>query len=202
MATAEQLATSISLEEHGVFALLWDAKEDLVRALLVLNAALSNVPKRALLLAPGLQSTAALRELIETRVAIPEPEDESVECASALPPNELWLMFLQQASYEAVGPLLNGWRRAFRQGPGTLLIARYVDFEPFQRAAPDLASFIGPRIYNASNLLSLFSDSTRKHLSVLLPADWIRILMALPGTMPSEESIRDWIAGSSIAAND
>ena len=196
MATAEQMATSIRLEKQGVFALLWDAKEDLVRALLILNAALIDIPKRALLLAPGNQSVSALRSLIETRVIISEPKEEAAELTTQLAATELWLIFLQQASHQVVGPLLNGWRSSIRQAYGTVIIARHVDFERFQRAAPDLASFIGPRIYNASNLLSIFSDETRKHLNVTLPAEWIKILVELPGAMPTDETIREWIAGS------
>src|SRR5260221_8707415 len=110
MATAEQMAESICIEKQGVFALLWDAKEDLVRALLILNAALSEVPKKALLLAPGSQSVVALRTLIETRVIISDICEETNAKATPIPASELWLLFLQQASYEAVGPLLNGWR--------------------------------------------------------------------------------------------
>jgi len=196
MATAELMAKSIQLEKQGVFVLLWDAKEDLVRALLILNAALVDIPKRAILLAPGTQSVSALRSLIETRVIISEPEEQVAEHVVQAPATELWLVFLQQASHQAVGPLLNGWRSSLRQAYGTILIARHVDFEHFQRAAPDLASFIGPRIYNASNLLSLFSDETKKHLHVTLPTEWIKILVELPGAMPSDETLREWIAGS------
>jgi hypothetical protein len=60
-----------------------------------------------------------------------------------------------------------------------------------------LASFIGPRIYNASNLLSLFSDETKKQLNPTLPTEWTKILVELPGEMPPEESIREWISGNS-----
>src|ERR1700687_3797950 len=107
MATAEQMAKSICIERQGIFALLWDAKEDLVHALLILNAALGEMPKRALLLAPGSQSAIALRSLIETRVIISETSEEADANAAPVPISELWCMFLQQASYEAVGPLLN-----------------------------------------------------------------------------------------------
>src|SRR5258708_6413700 len=131
MATAEQMAKSISIEKQGVFALIWDAKEDLVRALLILNAGLSEMPKRALLLAPGSQSVLAIRSLIETRVIISETGEEPDTEAAPLPRSELWFMFLQQASYEAVGPLLNGWRSSLRQSLGTILIIRHADFEPF-----------------------------------------------------------------------
>src|ERR1022692_4057024 len=201
MATAEQMAKSICIEKQGVFALLWDAKEDLVRALWILNAALGEMPKRALLLAPGSQTVAALRDLIETRVIISETNDEAGANPAPVPASELWLMFLQQASYKAVGPLLNGWRSSLRLSHGTILVIRYADFGPFQNSAPDLASFIGPRIFNASNLLSLFSNNTRKKLKAKLPEEWTRILAELPGTMPADESIRDWIAASSPDAN-
>ncbi len=201
MATAEQMAKSIRLENQGVFALLWDAKEDLVRALLILNATLGEMPKRALLLAPGSESVVALRSLIETRVIISETGEEADANPAPVPICELWLLFLQQASYAAVGPLLNGWRSSLRQSHGTILIIRHADFEPFQRSAPDLASFIGPRIVNASNLLSLFSNNTRKKLKAKLPEVWTRILAELPGTMPPDETIREWIAASSPDAN-
>ena len=201
MATAEQMGKSICVEQQGVFALLWDAKEDLVRSLLILNAALGEMPKRAVLLAPGSQSFVALRNLIETRVIISEICEEADEKAAPVPVSQLWLMFLQQASYEAVGPLLNGWRSSLRQSHGTILIIRHADFEPFQHWAPDLASFIGPRIFNASNLLSLFSNNTRKKLKAKLPEEWIRILDELPGTMPPDETIRAWITASSPDAN-
>jgi hypothetical protein len=201
MPTAEQMAKSISLEKQGVFALLWDAKEDLVRALLILNAALHDIPKRALLLAPGSQSVSALRTLIETRVIIADPDEVAVGAPAAAPARELWLVFVQQASSQAVGPLLNGWRSSLRQAYGTIIIARHIDFERFQRAAPDLSSFIGPRIYNASNLLSLFSDDIKKHLSLTLPTEWVKILVELPGAMPPDDTIREWIVGSSSESN-
>jgi hypothetical protein len=198
MATAEQMAKSICIEEQGVFALLWDAKEDLVRALLILNAALGNVPTRALLLAPGSQGVGSLRNLIETRVIISETGDETDTKVAPVPVRELWLMFLQQASYTEVGPRLNGWRSSLRQSYGTILIIRHADFEPFQRSAPDLASFIGPRIFNASNLLSLFSNNTRKKLKTKMPEEWTRILDELPGIMPPDETISEWIKASSL----
>jgi hypothetical protein len=200
MATAEQMAKSICIEKQGVFALLWDAKEDLVRALLILNAALGDIPKRPLLLAPGGKTAANLRTLVETRVIISETSDESEANAAPGPITELWLMFLQQASHGVVGPLLNGWRSALRQSHGTILVIRHADFEPFQRSAPDLASFIGPRIFNASNLLSLFSNNTRKKMKAKLPEEWTRILAELPGLMPPDESIREWITASSPEA--
>lgn len=201
MATAEQMAKSICIDKQGVFALLWDATEDLVRALLILNAALGEMSKRALLLAPGSQSVVALRSLIATRVSISETNEDGAAKAAPVPASELWLMFLQQASYEAVGPLLNGWRSSLRQSYGTILIIRHADFDPFQRWAPDLASFIGPRIFNASNLLSLFSNNTGKKVKAKLPEEWTRILAELPGTMPSEETIREWITASAPDSN-
>jgi hypothetical protein len=202
MATAEQMAKSIDIEKQGVFALLWDAKEDLVRALVVLNAVLREMPKKALLLAPGSQSVVVLRTLIETRVIISETSENADAKPSQVPDSELWLMFLQQASYEVVGPLLNGWRSSLRQSYGTILIIRHADFEPFQRWAPDLASFIGPRIFSASNLLSLFSKNTRKKVKAKLPEEWSRILAELPGTMPPEDTVREWIKASAPDAKE
>jgi hypothetical protein len=192
------MADSIRIEGHGIFVLLWDAKEDLLRALLVLNATLHDVPKRSLLLTPGNGTVHALRELIETRVIIRAQstgdDDQSEQYPTA---SDLWLLYLQQASSATVGPWLNGWRGPLRQSPGAILVIRHADFEPFQRSAPDLASFVGPRIYNASTMLSVVSKPTFDRLDPSLPKADLDILSKLPGTAPEANELRRWIAACS-----
>lgn len=193
MATAERMANSMRIEGQGVFLLLWDAKEDLVRALLAMKAVLYDVPMKSLLLTPGSVALHALRRLIETREVIPVQSSDD-EQEQPKPATELWLLYLQQASSESLGPWLNGWRGVLRQSPGTILVVRHGDFEPFQRSAPDLASFVGPRIYNASTMLSVFSQPTLDRLDPGLPKSDVEILSELPGTMPEEDQLRRWIA--------
>jgi hypothetical protein len=200
MATAERMAESIRVEGQGIVVLLWDAKEDLVRALVVINAVLNDLPRRSLLLTPGDVAVRSLRQLIETRVVI-SPEDPDGEQAAEQPARELWFLYLQQASSEMVGPWLNGWRGPLRQSPGTILLIRHADFEPFQRSAPDLASFVGPRIYNASTMLSVVSRATFERLDPRALARDAGILSQLPGTMPEDSELDQWIAACS-PAND
>src|SRR4051812_20953910 len=118
MSTAERLCSSVQIEGHGIFALLWDAKEDLVRALLVANSVWRDAPRTSLLLDPNESSIGLLRKLIESRVKIAPSERD----ASNLQGGVLWFLFLQQASSNIVGPLLNGWRGAIRGEPGTILV--------------------------------------------------------------------------------
>jgi hypothetical protein len=165
------MAQSLRLEPQGVFVLLWDAKEDLVRALLVLRAAFEDVPTRCLLLTPGTRSEAILREMIESRLGEFEGR----------PPGHLWFLFLQQASSKVVGPLLNGWRTPLRQAPGTILVIRRADYNAFQKDAPDLASFIGPRVYDASTMISVVSREVYKHLQPIVPSEFAVLLADLPG---------------------
>jgi len=189
------MADSIRLEGQGIFTLLWDAKEDLTRALLILFAALDDVPMETLLLAPTPDSLLALRKMIDSRVTIAAGDTESQAAVPA--PGALWLLFLEQAASEIVGPRLNGWRTPLSQPPGTVLVIRHADFERFQRCAPDLASFIGPRIYNSSNMVSLVSAKTYQELRPTLPETSARIVAALPGKAPTEQELRGWIAACS-----
>ena len=192
MSTAEQLAFSISVEGRGVHVLLWDDQNDLVRALLVLFAGIGDSPTHALLVSDDERDLRALRQLVETRVPVAEEKSDSGGDADALA-GRFWALFLQQASTAAVGPWLNGWRRPISDPPGTMLVIRHADFDPFQRNAPDIASFVGPRIYDASTMLSVFSKETHERLDSRLPIEIERILKRLPGTPPSERDIANWI---------
>src|SRR5256885_754439 len=108
MATAERMAESMRIEQQGVFVLLWDAKEDLVRALVVLTAALPEIPPKSLLLTASSAHVAQLRRLVESRTHIDETPQSDGPTACERASDALWILFLQQASYNSVGPLLNG----------------------------------------------------------------------------------------------
>src|SRR5262249_25441092 len=101
--------------------------------------------------------------------------------------------FLQQARTELIGPWLNGWRRPLSESPGSLLVIRSADFPAFQRDAPDLTSFVGPRVYDASTMLSLFTPRTAQHLETIMPRELVDILKHLPGKTPSRNELRQWL---------
>ena len=192
MSTAEQLAFSICTERRGIHVLLWDDQNDLVRALLALFAGLDDLQMQALLVSDDERDLLALRELVETYMPISAEEPES-ERESQSRQSQFWLLFLQQASSNAVGPWLNGWRRPLSEPPGSMLVIRHADFAAFQRDAPDIASFVGPRIYDASTMLSVFSKTTHEGLKAHLPDKIEAVLSRLPGTLPAERDIADWI---------
>ena len=195
MSTAEQLAFSIDVERRGIHALLWSDQNDLVRALLVLFAGLSDLETRALLVSDDEKDLRALRHLVESRSRIAEDESDSGEDSESLE-NQFRILFLQQASSTAVGPWLNGWRRPISEPPGAMLVIRHADFDPFQRNAPDIASFVGARIYDASTMLSVFSKKTYERLNTRLPDEIEAVLGRLPGVSPSEGNLDNWIKAS------
>jgi len=195
MSTAEQLAFSICTERRGIHVVLWDDQNDLVRALLALFAGLDDLRTSALLLSDQEKDLLALRELVETRIEISE-DASGLEEDRRLRRDQLWILCLQQASSIAVGPWLNGWRRPISDPPGAMLVIRRADFGSFQRNAPDIASFIGPRIYDASTMLSVFSKTTHELLRTRLPDEIEAVLRRLPGTSPSEADVADWIKAS------
>ena len=195
MSTADQLAFSIRVERGGIHVLLWDDQNDLVRALLALSAGLTDSRIHALLVSDGGDDLRALRQLVETRVRITGEESDSTP-ESASWEDRLWILFLQQASTSRVGPWLNGWRRPISDPPGSMLVIRHADLDPFQRSAPDIASFVGPRIYDASTMLSVFSKETYERLRNRLPDEIEPILARLPGTAPSERDVANWITAN------
>jgi len=195
MSTAEQLAFSISVERGSVHILLWDDKHDLVRALLVLFAGLEDLRTHGLLVSDDEKDLRALRQLVETRIPPTEDDLQSDQDSESFQ-NQLWLLFVQQASCNAVGPWLNGWRRPVSEPPGAMLVIRHADFAPFQRNAPDVASFVGPRVYDASTMLSVFSGTTYARLRHHLPDEIELTLNRLPGASPAEQEVADWIRAS------
>ncbi len=179
MATAEHLALSLQLETRGVHVLLWDDKDDLVRALLVLCAVLRETPLYPILVPTTGAGLLALGSTLG---------DDSSGA------QRLSVLFVPQAASSIVGPWLNGMRRPLADPPGTLLVVRSADFESLQRAAPDLASFVGPRIYDASILLSMVSTETYGHIHQQLPDEMSAVLAELPGLPPPQDEIDSWLA--------
>jgi hypothetical protein len=192
MSTAERLAFSINEERRGVHVLLWDEQDDLVRALLILLAALKDVVVHPLLVSPEQDRILALKKVVDTRCLL-EEERETEPPSPDSPANRFWVLFLQQASSRIAGPWLNGWRRPLSEPPGTLLVIRHADFGSFQQDAPDLASFAGPRLHNASTMLSIVSEESSARLSAGLPAEIEGVLRELPGTLPTKKEIARWI---------
>ena len=192
MSTADQLAFSISTERRGIHVLLWDDQDDLARALIGLFAGLADLQTHSLLVSDDEEDLLALRRLVESRVQ--DVDDESgLGRDSESRRSQFWILFLQQASSNTAGPWLNGWRRPISEPPGAMLVIRHADFDPFQRNAPDIASFVGSRIFDASTMLSVFSKTTYKRLETRLPDDIEAILRRLPGTSPDEHEVANWI---------
>src|SRR5260370_40252040 len=103
MGTAEELAFSLREEGHGVHALLWDATDDLVHALLVLRASVAEMPVYPLLMA-GEQSFAELQKYINSRCPI-QGDTEAQTASGATAARSLAFIFLPQASSRHTG----GW---------------------------------------------------------------------------------------------
>jgi hypothetical protein len=69
---------------------------------------------------------------------------------------------------------------------------RNADFDEFQRSAPDLASFIGPKIYDASRMMFVCRQETLDKINQSLPEPFQEILRQLPGAMPTHDELRNW----------
>jgi len=199
MALVEQLAFSLREEGRGVNALLWDDIGDLYRVLLITLAALGETEIKPLLISNEESRIKELNDMIQGRLddQINHEGEHIQNNISLLPPHPIWALFLQQAVSRQVGPRLNGWRRPLSEPRGTLLVVRNAEFDNFQRSAPDLASFIGPRIYDASRLLVICSKGTLQKLKKTLPNPFDEILRHLPGTLPADNELADWTPLSS-----
>jgi len=188
----EQLAQSIQIDGKGIHVLLWDDQDDLVRSLMVLLAVLNDWSIRFFLLSSAEQAAKDLRQLFDLQ--IPTEDGLLSEMDSLRPPRKnLLVLFLQQATSSTIGPYLNGWRSALAEAPGTLLVIRKADFIDFQRNAPDLTSFFGPKIYDSSLMLSIWNENTAKKISPILPDKVRGILKELPGHPPLQPEIEEWI---------
>jgi hypothetical protein len=205
MSTAEMMGFSVEVEARSVHVLLWDDPDDLVRALVILVGALSKFSVRPILVG-ATDDYSNLRQLIESRTTPAEANAYSVHASdvqieeNAFSPNEykaeanqLWMLIIQQASMKAAGPWLNGWRRPLSEPPGSILVIRHSELSDFNRFAPDLASFVGPRIFDAGTMLPMISARTHQVLNAELPLPFQEILRELPGSMPTAKSIQEWI---------
>lgn len=193
MSTTEYFAESILIEGNGIHALTWQDKGDLVRALIVFLSVLGDLPLNSILLTSLDESERELKSLFDIR-PIEDAEYASVIDQPLLKRETFLLLFLDQAVSTNIGPLLNGWRSALAEPPGTLLAIRSADFIDFQRNAPDLASFIGPRIFDTSTMLHVWSVKTAQKIKARIPAKISTILSILPGDDPSGEEIEMWIS--------
>ena len=194
MSMVERLAFSLREEGRGVHALLWDDIVDLYRVLLIIQAVLGDLPLQPFLVSSEKPRLDELKDLIQTelgnQISRGRMDGDAVDPDPS--PHPLWILFLQQAASTQVGPRLNGWRRPLSDPRGTLLVIRNADFIDFQRNAPDLASFIGPRIYDAARMLMICSEQTLRAMKKSLPAFFDSILKHLPGTQPTTEELAEW----------
>jgi hypothetical protein len=199
MAIVEALAFSLREEGRGVHALLWDSLVDLYRVLLIARAVLGETEMEPRLISNDAAHIKELNDMIQGRLdnQILEEAAQSQEGEISIQPHPIWVLFVQQAVSKQVGPRLNGWRRPLSEPSGTLLVVRNADFDDFQRSAPDLASFIGPRIYDSSRLALVCSRDTVGKLKKTLPEPFDRILRQLPGSVPMTKELADWAPLSS-----
>lgn len=193
MSSSRLLAESIDLENRGIHVLLWSDLEDLYRALVVFTAMQGDAEVHPLLLVPDRSCLSEFRRLVEARDSIDSADDEEETESDSQSP--FLVLFLQQASSQVVGPWLNGWRRPLSDMPGSLLVVRHADWLPLQRSAPDLASFVGPRVHDASNMISMPPEKGSKQIQALLPTPFMEVLRQLPGRLPQLAEITNWIEG-------
>lgn len=179
MESAERLAL-LGIQTRGIQVLLWEHKTDLIRALLVLQAALPDFPDAPILL------PTAHYALQRFSIRLFERPEEP-------PSAQRRILLIPQASTEAAGAWLNGWRRRLADPPGTLFIVRRVDFTALCRRAPDLMSFAKSEIHEATGLLPLISPETLDRVSERLPDAWYAPLESLPGVMPAAGEVTAWI---------
>ena len=181
MESAEHLVRVLSLQARGVQVLIWEQKIDLMRAIVLLKAALPGFPD-----SPVLLPTEAAA-LLEFSIRLFEQAENAT-------PVERRVILIPQGNTTVAGEWLNGWRRQLAQSPGTLIVIRRIDFNTLCRAAPDLMSFAQSDVHEVTELLPLVEKATLDHLTFRLSDLWYEALEALPGAMPSDEEIADWLS--------
>lgn len=190
MNTAELFAKSIIIEKKGVFLLEWSEKPDLIRALLVLISIIGEDLINPTLLESEITAKKYLKDLFQIRQVSNSMFDDNY----LVPPRkEILFLFLQQAASTTVGPILNGWRSALSSMPGSILFVRNPDVMSLQRSAPDLSSFIGPKMADATTFLSIWSQETQIKLNNKIPKNIWQILEKLPGVLPQDGELASWI---------
>ncbi len=200
MKTAEYLAKSVLLEKKGIFVIIWEDKGELIRALIIILSVLRKMLIKPILLSCVDESVDTLKNIFDIQPFhddIPD-EDNSLKTVK----DAILILFLQQAASSTIGPWLNGWRSPLAEEPGTLLVIRSADFIDFQRNAPDLSGYVGPKIVDTSKILSIWDKTTDGNLKTSISDD-IRVIMdELPGENPSEQEIQKWISQHSPTEND
>ena len=200
MASPERLIFSICEEPRSVHVLTWDDKDDLVRALLILVAALADRGIIAVKASASTEDLGAMRKLIHSRTASSATDEDAVAdpvMEDAARADKLWMLFVQHGTAPEVGAWLNGYRIPLTRGGGTLLVVREAELLRLERGAPDLASFVGPRIYSASSMLFSVGPRLHSQLSPTLPDEILRVLQELPGPMPDPASLKEWVGSIS-----
>lgn len=171
--------------------MLWEDKTELVRSLLVLEAAISDLVKTAYcFLSTDLNSIKHLEGIVDARRPCQFEFGEEVKLQEESP---FLVLIFQQASMQTIGPWLNGWRNPLSQPPGSLLVIRSADFEQFLRSTPDLASFIGPKIFDSSSMISDLSPELLENMKVSVQQEALDILRNLPGELPTKSALEQWI---------
>jgi hypothetical protein len=179
MESAEHLARAFALKKHGIQVLLWENKTDLIRALLVLKAALADFPDSPVLL--PIEQTDLQRFSIDLY-------EQAEQCSNA----SRRFLLIPQASTEPVGAWLNGWRRRLADPPGTVIVIRRSDYVALCRRAPDLMSFAQADVHESTGLLPLIDRATLERWPSQLPDAWYERLNFLPGEMPAKGESADW----------
>jgi hypothetical protein len=180
MTSAEHLAHDFGLQSRGIHVLSWDDKTDLVRALSILRAALPTFSD-SLTVMPTAQAELQQFGLCLFEGPFPSPD------------GAMRLLLVPQASVEVIGAWLNGWRRRLADPPGTLIVIRHSDLMPLYRRAPDLMSFAQSEVYEATGLLPLVTRQLCDRVRAQVPEGWKQPLDSLPGAMPSETELSNWL---------
>lgn len=185
MLKLEHLFFDPTNERSGVSVIIWGDKTELARCLVVVRALLSDQLIEDVLVSSDKASVQQARELIERRRT-----EDSVN-------SPFLSLFVQQATTEIIGPLLNGSRKPLADPPGSLLVLRSADFHNFLRSAPDLASFVVHRMFDSAELMSAFESELASKFSSQLPQPLNEILESLPGDSVSQSELDEWVASCS-----
>ncbi len=190
MFASEKFFFSVVTDRAGVHVLLWEDKNELVRALLVLNAVMQTTRIQFIAVSGEESDINHLIQVIDARRPnlLSSENDDPGESE-----NPFLVLLFQQASSQSIGPWLNGWRNPLSESPGSLLVIRSADFGQFQRNAPDLSSYVGPKLLDSSSMISHFSPEILSGLCAVLAPSAIEALQRLPGVLPTPDELEQWI---------
>ena len=190
MIASEKFFFSVVTDLAGVHVLLWEDKNELVRSLLVLLAAMQFSDVQFIVVPGEKSDISTLIKVVDARRPSLLPTEIN---ASAEIKNPFLVLLFQQASSQTIGPWLNGWRNPLSESPGSLLVIRSADFDQFQRNAPDLSSYVGPKVLDSSTMISHFSPEILSCLNAELALSAMVALQKLPGVMPTIGELDQWI---------